>query len=150
MKNRTQLYIDLINRIAEQSECISRKVGAIIVKNDSVFGEGWNSPPSKCKPEECLRCNSPDHQSGKDLNMALCAHAEANLIATCAKEGRDTNGAEMWCTTKPCAECAKLIVRAGIKKVQYLNDYPSPYTDLIFKNAGIWFGNVWDHYRTDI
>lgn len=142
MKNRPQFYVDLINRIAEQSECKSRKVGAIIVKNSSVFGEGWNSPPSKCKPEDCERCNSPEHKSGKDLHLALCAHAEANLIATCAKEGRDTDGAQMWCTTKPCAECAKLIVRSGITEVYYIHEYDSPMTDRILKNGGVFCVNL--------
>ena len=137
MKDNVKFYVDIINRIAEQSECKSRKVGAIIVKNDSIFGEGWNSPPSKCTPEDCARCNSPDYKSGKDLHLALCAHAEANLIATCAKEGRSTENSILWCTTKPCAECSKLIVRAGIAGVFYLNDYDSPLTDKILEKGRV-------------
>lgn len=150
MKNRPQFYVDIINRIAEQSECASRKVGAIIVKNDSVFGEGWNSPPKKCKASECLRCSSPAHVSGKDLNLALCAHAESNLIAMCAKEGRATDGAQLWCTTKPCAECAKLIVRSGIGAVYYLHGYDSPMTDMIFSNGGVQCLNIYSFFGIEI
>jgi len=151
MKDRVKLYVDIIKRIADQSECKSRQVGAIIVKNNSIYGEGWNSPPSKCSSDDCARCSSPDHVSGKDLNLALCAHAESNLIATCAKEGRSTDGAELWCTTKPCSECAKLIVRAGIQYVYYLNEYDSPMTNMIFKNGGVFFVKISSFFgRSDI
>lgn len=150
MKNKVNLYVDIINRIAEQSECKSRQVGAIIVKNDCVFGEGWNSPPKKCEASECARCSSPDHVSGKDLNLALCAHAESNLIAMCAKEGRSTDQAQLWCTTKPCAECAKLIVRSGIDEVYYLNDYESPLTDKIFKNGEVFCVKISSYFGLQV
>jgi len=75
--------------------------------------------------------------SGTSLELSICAHAEANLLANANQLGIQTKGATMYCTNKPCGECAKLISRAGIKEVGYISFYHSEYTDMIFKKAKI-------------
>jgi dCMP deaminase len=136
MKNKNLFFRDIVLRISEQSECKSRHVGAIIVLDDRIICEGWNSPPKKCKPEDCIRCNEKT-ESGKNLEKALCQHAEQGAIATAAYLGISIKGATLYCTTKPCASCATLLSHSGIKSVFYIEDYPSEYTDLIFSKANI-------------
>ena len=136
MKDKNQFFKDIVLRIAEQSECLSRKVGAIITIEDRIVAEGWNSPPKKCSPSDCIRC-SPDNVSGTNLEKALCQHAEQGAIATAAYLGISIKGGVIYCTTKPCAQCAALIVHSGIKEVYYIQDYNSNYTDLIFKKGNI-------------
>lgn len=139
MKDPIQLWSDLVNRFAEQSRCKSRQVGAIIVKNDRLIAEGWNSAPRGSTTEECPRgrCQGKEQASGSGLDQAICCHAEVNAIGNCAKLGNSTEGATLYCNTYPCAECAKLVVAAGILEVRYLKAYPSPLTDLIFRNAEV-------------
>lgn len=137
MKDKNTFFKDIVLRIAEQSECLSRKVGAIITIEDRIIAEGWNSPPKKCLPEDCVRCNAPDHVSGAHLERALCQHAEQGAIATAAYLGISIKGGIMYCTTKPCAQCASLIVHSGIKEVYFLEDYISNYTNLIFMRSGV-------------
>jgi len=136
MINEKKFYKDIVYRVAEQSECIGRKVGAIILIERRIIAEGWNSPPPGCSVKDCIRCNG-HYESGKDLDKALCSHAEVNAISTAAYLGISLKGAVIICTTKPCSECAKLISRSGIKTIQYYEDYPSYYTDLICDRSKI-------------
>ena len=50
-------------------------------------------------------------------------HAEANAITKVAKSGNSSEGATLFVTASPCAECAKLIIQAGIKRVVYRDAY---------------------------
>ena len=139
MKDKNKFFKDIVLRIADQSECFSRKVGAIITIEDRIVAEGWNSPPKKCLPTDCMRCNMADHVSGKHLEKALCQHAEQGAIATAAYLGISIKGGVMYCTTKPCAQCAALIVHSGIKEVLYIEDYDSNYTSLIFERGNVFY-----------
>lgn len=143
----------MVFRFAQQSQCLSRQVGAILVKDNYILGEGWNSAPRGSTTNSCPRSNCSKTKKckveGKDLTQAICTHAEANAIGYCAAEGRATKGSILYSTTKPCAECAKLIVAAQIIKVIYYEDYPTPLTDRIFENADIkvidrsWNTQIW-------
>ncbi len=139
MKNPDRLWFDLCYRFAEQSRCKSRKVGAVIVKKDTLLAEGWNSAPKGAKTEDCPRakCRGIPAPTGTNLDQAICAHAEANAIASCAKRGIYVRGAQIYCTSMPCSECAKLIVGAGILEVIYDQPYNSPLTELIFSSASV-------------
>lgn len=139
MKNPDQLWLDLVNRYAEQSKCHSRQVGAILVDaKNHCFGQGYNSAPYGSVTDTCNRCYGEQTcGSGQSLDQALCSHAEANAIGNAARSGRSTDGATLYCTTFPCAECAKLIVSAGIVQVVYRDPYNSPITAQIFNNANV-------------
>ena len=50
-------------------------------------------------------------------------HAEANAITKVAKSGNSSAGATLFVTASPCAECAKLIIQAGIRRVVYRDAY---------------------------
>lgn len=132
----TKLFFDVAKRIAEESKCRSRHVGAVIVKDERIISEGWNSPPKKCHERACVRCNE-ETPSGKNLELALCTHAEVNAISSAAYLGYSLNGAHIYCTVFPCAECAKIISASGITKIFYLVKYPAPITEYICKQAGI-------------
>jgi dCMP deaminase len=136
MKDRKVFIKNILHTIQQQSECRSRSVGAIIVIEGRIISEGWNSPPKKCSELDCIRCNNKI-PSGQQLETALCVHAEINAICSAARLGIALKNASLYCTTKPCSECAKAISAAGIIKVFYIEDYHSLYTDLIFKNANI-------------
>ena len=51
-------------------------------------------------------------------------HAEMDALLSCARNGMDSLGATLYCTTFPCHNCAKHIVSAGIKRVVYVEPYP--------------------------
>jgi dCMP deaminase len=135
VKNPDQLWLEIVNRFAIQSRCQCRQVGAILVDRfGHLFAQGWNSAPKGSSCEDCPRCKGKV-TTGQNLEQAICVHAEINAIAHAARAGHATDGATLYCTTLPCAECAKAIVSAGIVEVVYLDDYPSPLTLKILNNA---------------
>mgnify|MGYP000232200931 CR=1 FL=1 len=58
-------------------------------------------------------------------------HAESNAVAKLAKSTNSGEGADLFVTTAPCLDCAKLIHQAGIKRVWFGEDYRD--------NAGLTF-----------
>ena len=79
-------------------------VGALVVKDGRVIGEGWHTAYGE-------------------------AHAEAMALAAC--EG-DTTGATMYVSLEPCAHegrtppCTEAILKAGISRVVIASDDPTP------------------------
>lgn len=100
---------------AENSYCVRRQVGALIVKDKMIISDGYNGTPSGFENI----CEDP--QTGK--TKAYVLHAEANAITKVAKSLSSSKGATLYVTASPCIECAKLIIQAGIKRVVYSEDY---------------------------
>jgi len=126
-------FLKVVYAVSNNSECLSRKTGCILIKENTIILEGWNSPPSKSNPEECERCMLKDKSS---IDYGICTHAEANLIASAARFGIRTEGCVLLTVTKPCLYCSGLIVRAGISAVLYLEDYRGNSENL-FKKANV-------------
>lgn len=97
-------------------------VGAVIVKNGEIIGEGC-------------------HEHYGDL------HAERNALKNCRERGNNPNGAELYVTLEPCCHhgkqppCTEAVIAAGIKKVYVGSDDPNPLVAgkgiNILRNAGI-------------
>lgn len=107
-------YIRMANIWAENSYCIRRKVGALIVKDKMIISDGYNGTPSGfeniCEDEQ-------------NLTKPYILHAEANAITKIARSNNSSEGATLYVTASPCIECAKLIIQAGIKRVVYSEKY---------------------------
>ncbi len=70
-------YFKIAIEIASLSKCLRAKSGAIIVKDISVIGMGFNSPPRNKSIERCLKPELPlDFNSDK----TCCIHAEDRAI----------------------------------------------------------------------
>lgn len=107
-------YLKMAQIWAENSYCIRRKVGAIIVKDQMIISDGYNGTPSGFE-------NVCEDEDGKTKPYVL--HAEANAITKVAKSTNNSNNATLYVTTSPCIECAKLIIQSGIKRVVYTDPY---------------------------
>jgi len=118
---------------ASRSTCIRRKVGAVLVKNRRIISTGYNGAPEghqHCKDIGCLReqLNVP---SGEKHELCRGVHAEQNAIIQAAVHGVSVSGAYLYCTSKPCSSCAKMIVNAGILNVVYRDDYDDKMSDTV-------------------
>jgi diaminohydroxyphosphoribosylaminopyrimidine deaminase/5-amino-6-(5-phosphoribosylamino)uracil reductase len=82
-------------------------VGAVIVKDNRIIGEGY-------------------HRKYGEL------HAERNAFADCKQRGENAAGAEMYVTLEPCCHygktppCTEAIIENGIKKVYIGSNDPNP------------------------
>jgi len=127
-----------------RSNCITRHVGAVIVRNNRQIATGYNGTPpgvKNCFEGGCKRCQlrmEGKIESGASLDRCLCNHAEANAIMHCAILGIEAGakGAVLYTTFVPCLECTKMAITIGIKKIFSLDSYPETDFDLI-KEAGV-------------
>ena len=127
-----------------RSNCITRKVGAVIVRGNRQLATGYNGTPpgiKNCYEGGCKRCSDRMKgriKSGEGLARCLCNHAEANAIMHCAILGIETGvtGATLYSTFVPCLECTKMAITIGIKKFVCLDEYPETNYELI-KEAGV-------------
>ena len=107
-------YMRMARIWAENSYCVRRQVGALIVKDKMIISDGYNGTPAGFE-------NVCENDEGFTKPYVL--HAEANAITKIACSNNSSKGATMYVTTSPCIECAKLIIQAGIKRVIYSEKY---------------------------
>ena len=107
-------YLEMAQIWAENSYCIRRKVGALIVKGKMIISDGYNGTPSGFE-------NVCEDEQGNTKNYVL--HAEANALTKVAKSNNSSDGATLYITTSPCIECAKLIIQSGITRVVFSEKY---------------------------
>ena len=127
-----------------RSNCITRQVGAVIVRDHRQLATGYNGTPpgvKNCFEGGCKRCQDRIDgkiESGASLDRCLCNHAEANAIMHCAILGIEAGSKDaiLYTTFVPCLECTKMAITIGIKKIICLDTYPETNYDLI-KEAGI-------------
>lgn len=109
------------------TKCLSRSIGAVIVRDKTILSTGYNGPPrgvfecstperlaqitsiglhprehdekEKLKSEWGTKCPRQilGFKSGEGLNLCTAAHAEANTVANAAREGVRITGATMYC-----------------------------------------------------
>jgi dCMP deaminase len=63
----------------------------------------------------------------RDNHCVRTIHSEMNAIIQCALDGTSPQGSTLYTTASPCFDCAKAIIRAGIVKVVFGQEYDSRY-----------------------
>jgi dCMP deaminase len=119
-------FMSIAKVVATRSNCIKRKVAAIIVKDRRIISTGYNGTPRgarNCNEGGCPRCNNLT-ESGKALEDCLCCHGEENAITQAAYHGTSLKGSTLYTTLAPCLLCTKMIINSGIIEVVYNLDYP--------------------------
>jgi len=105
--------------VASKSPCLSRQIGAILVRDNSVISTGFNGPARgyfHCEGE-CPR-KKMGFASGEGLIHCPAAHAEGNCIANAARIGASTVGSTLYMNCViPCKDCMVLLVNAGISEI---------------------------------
>ncbi|CDR88465.1 related to DCD1-deoxycytidylate deaminase [Sporisorium scitamineum] len=156
-------FLKLCNLASLRSNCMKRRVGAVLVDSNRILATGYNGTPSglkNCNQGGCARCNntlppSPSATStatstkpvlaragssacGQNLEECLCLHAEENALLEAGRGKIAAGGATMYCNTCPCLRCAVKIIQTGIKKVVYQLEYSMDQrTKMIFAEAGV-------------
>jgi len=121
-------YLRMAKIWAENSYCVRRKVGALLVKDKMIISDGYNGTPAGfeniCEDEN-------------NLTKPYVLHAEANAISKVARSHNSSMGATMYVTTSPCIECSKLIIQAGIRRVVCSDKYHNLDGCDLLQRAGI-------------
>jgi dCMP deaminase len=135
-----EYFMKIAQVVALRSNCIKRKVAAVVVRDRRVISTGYNGTPRgtrNCYEGGCPRCNDLA-DSGTRLDECLCSHGEENAITQAAYHGVSVKGATLYSTFAPCLMCTKMIINAGIHEVVYNLDYPlNEKSFQLFREAGV-------------
>ena len=108
---------------AQKSADWWRQVGAVFLKDGDIIAEGHN----RHLPSDFHLAFNGDPRTnfnaGERIDLSTAIHAEAGIIATCAKKGLSVEGSSAFVTTFPCPNCARLLAESGVKKVYYQQGY---------------------------
>lgn len=136
-------FLKVCETIATNSKCLSRKIGAIIVRDKSIISTGYNGPPAGVQPcsfrynndqnlinkineefkytniyyNKCPR-QTVGFKSGEGLEWCVAGHAERNAIVNAAKNGTCVKDCVMYMNCNiPCTPCLIEIINSGIKEI---------------------------------
>lgn len=118
-------FLNLACKTAENSNCIRRKTGAVLVKDSKPLISAANGTPENtlpCDKGGCPRCSS-DIPQLEGYDMCVCVHAEVNVIAMAAKKGIPTVDTSIYCTLRPCLGCLKMMIQAGVRQITFKDSY---------------------------
>ncbi len=132
-------FMEIATVVSTRSTCLRRKVGALLVLNKRILSTGYNGAPgglSHCLEAGCIR-EELKIPSGERHELCRGIHAEQNAIIQAAVHGVAINDSILYCTHYPCAQCAKMLINAGVKKLVLSGNYPDELAKKLFSEAGI-------------
>lgn len=98
---------------SKESKCPRTQVGCTVLLKSGLTANGFNGHAS----------GGPNEWEYSEHGDPEVVHAELNALGKLLDEGVSCRDAQIYVTLSPCLECAKLIVRAGIKRVVYKDEY---------------------------
>lgn len=112
--------------VAKKATCGRSKCGSVIVRNNEIIGEGFNSPPGNADNQR--RCDvEKSSYHAKVTDKTCCVHAEERSIMDALRRypdevsgstlyfiRLDENGKPKFSGQPYCTICSKLALDAGI------------------------------------
>jgi len=139
-------FHNICNAVGSKSNCLSRKIGSILVKDKSIIASGYNGPSRgiphcdslerreaiisafgikdpftinelKQKLNKCPR-QVLGYKSGEGLEICIAAHSERNCIIDAARRGVNVYGSTLYLNTGiPCKDCLVEIINSGMQEI---------------------------------
>ncbi|WP_418184659.1 deoxycytidylate deaminase [Aliarcobacter vitoriensis] len=125
-------FINIAKEIALASKCVSKQVGAVIVKDGRILSTGYNGTPTgyiNCSEHWKGEYTKDHHEWSKTYEI----HAEMNAIIWAARKGIAIEGGTIYVTLEPCSECSKNLIASGIKRIVYEKSYEHTNSKIISK-----------------
>ena len=142
---RDEWLYDICLAVAKGSKCLSRQIGTVLVKDNSIVSTGYNGPPrgaphcwerytidTALRTMLVARGADPDDpknhsicpryvagfKSGEGLDWCVAGHAERNSLINAARHGIETKDAKLYMSCGiPCGPCMVEIINAGIEEI---------------------------------
>jgi len=135
-----EYFMSIARVVASRSNCVKRKVAAVITRDRRIISTGYNGTPRgtrNCNEGGCPRCNA-FAEVGTKLDECFCSHGEENAITQAAFHGVSVRSGTLYTTFSPCLMCTKMIINAGIEEVAYNARYPVGEVALaLLREAGV-------------
>jgi dCMP deaminase len=129
-QSKHKWYLNVAEQIAQQSTCLRRNFGAVIVNHDQIIATGYGGAPrgtENCIDIKACYRDIIGARRGENYEFCRAAHAEQNAIiqarrldmfgATLYLVGLDAKTNKRLMEAEPCRICKRLIINANIEKV---------------------------------
>lgn len=145
LKEWDKYFYDNCVSVSKGTKCLSRQIGTVLVKDNSIISTGYNGPPrgvphcdvrhqydnrllaaykkldpyfnKNIKVTKCPR-QILGFKSGEGLEWCVAGHAEENSILNAARYGIKTKGATLYMNCGiPCSKCLIKIINSGIVEI---------------------------------
>lgn len=104
-------WLTISSAYAEFSKDPSKKIGAVIVKDNRVISAGWNGLPRNIE-------DTKERLTNKDVKYSMIVHAELNAVFNAAYHGQSINESTLYVYgLPPCSNCVKGLIQTGIKRI---------------------------------
>lgn len=131
--------------LSQYSQCASKKVGAIIVKDNRVVSSGCNGTKTgyvNCcdyarsegwlKEQDGIEYLKEDcRQLHREWSAKYEYHAEQNALDSALRNNISIQGATIFINISPCIECCKRLSNVGISKIIFSESYDRTCNDWI-------------------
>jgi dCMP deaminase len=140
--NWDDYFLGVCESVSRKSSCMSRQIGAILVKDNSVVATGYNGPPRgvpHCQGDQCPR-KAKGYASGTHIDECPAQHAEENAVSNAARLGVTVFGTTLYLNTViPCKACYGTLINAGIREIVCIEAkvYDS-HTQYLIDNSNIY------------
>jgi dCMP deaminase len=138
-KSKDVYFCEIADLVSSRSTCLRNQVGAVIVKESQILSTGYNGAPKglrHCEEVGCMR-ESLGANPGERHELCRGLHAEQNAVIQAAYHGVSVKSAMMFCTTRPCSICTKILINAGIKEIVYIEHYDDKLAAQLIDEAGL-------------
>jgi len=134
MITRDDYYMGIAMAVRRKANCLGRRVGAVVVKNNRIISTGYNGTPegmTNCLDGGCVRCKGREAYSASvGYDVCICVHAEQNALITAARFGNSIENAIVYSTLRPCFDCTKTLLQAKVHTIYYIHDWAHPIDSL--------------------
>lgn len=138
--NWDEYFTEMASLVATRSNCVSRKVGAVITVDNQIVSTGYNGAPKGLKHcvdnGGCLR-KLNNIESGTRQEICRAVHAEQNAIISAAIKGVSIKGGTLYVNTYPCSICTRMLINAEIKRIVYDSEYSDPLSKEMLDESSI-------------
>lgn len=141
-KSRDEWFYNMTLTVGSYSKCHSRKIGAVLVRDNSVISTGYNGPPrgiptcdQRWKIDNAFRAKYGPQADGKEtegicprrvigfksgegLGICPAGHAERNALINAARLGINTKDTKLYMSCGvPCTPCMVEIINSGVEEI---------------------------------
>jgi dCMP deaminase len=120
-------FFNICCSVSSKSPCLSRKIGAILVRDKSIISTGYNGPPrgiphcigidTQNRDHVCPR-KAAGYESGTHMELCPAQHAEENAVSNAARLGVSVLGSTLYMNSViPCKNCFGTLINAGIIEI---------------------------------
>ena len=158
--DKIMYFLGIAESVAARSTCLRRKFGAVIVKDNTIVGTGYNGNARgviNCHEVGCIK-NMMNAPQGVAYDFCPAVHAEENAIINSNRADRIDSTLYITglredgsCTMAlPCQRCQRKIINSQIKKVILMTDDGKPMTinvDEYVKSDSDWYTKLVEDHK---